>query len=78
MFLIAILEFFRDLFDVIQSWFFESHIVAKVFLENIQKLHGTPKVIISDHDSIFPSHFWKDLFSCLGIQLAHSSLYHPQ
>jgi hypothetical protein len=45
---------------------------------NIQKLHGTPKVIVSDRDPIFTSHFWKDLFSCLGTQLAHSSSYHPQ
>ena len=41
-------------------------IVAKVFLGSIQKLHGTPKVIVSDHDLIFTSHFWKDLLSCLG------------
>ena len=47
-------------------------------MENIQKLHGTPKVIFSDHDPIFTSHFWKYLFSCLGTQLAHSSPYHPQ
>ena len=52
--------------------------VAKTFLENIQKLHGTPKVIVSDCDPIFTSHFWKDLFSCLGAQLAHSSSYNPQ
>ena len=57
--------------------FIES-IEAKKFLENIQKLNGTPKVIVSDRDPIFTSHFWKDLFSCLGTQLAHSSSYHPQ
>jgi len=57
---------------------FTASAVAKVFLENIQKLHGTPKVIVSDRDPIFTSHFWKDLFSCLGTQLAHSSSYHPQ
>ena len=57
---------------------FTASIVEKVVLENIQKLHGTPKVIVSDHDPIFTSHFWKDLFSCLGTQLAHSSSYHPQ
>ena len=57
---------------------FTASIVAKFFLENIQKLHGTPKVIVSDRDPIFTSHFWKDLFSCLDTQLAHSSSYHPQ
>ena len=57
---------------------FIASIVAKVFLDNIQKLHGTPKVIVSDRDTIFTSHFWKVSFSYLGTQLAHSSLYHPQ
>ena len=57
---------------------FITSVVEKIFLENIQKLHGTPKVIASDHDPIITSHFWKDLFSCLGTQLAHSSSYHPQ
>jgi hypothetical protein len=57
---------------------FTKCIVAKVFLENTQKLHGARKVIVCDCDHIFISHFWKDLLSCLGTQLAHSSLYHPQ
>ena len=60
------------------SHLFIASIVAKVFLENIQKLHGTPKVIVSDCDLIFTSHFWKDFFSCLGTQSAHSSSYQPQ
>ena len=57
---------------------FTSRIVEKVFFDNIQKLHGTPKVIVSDHDPIFTIHFWKDLFLCLGTQLAYCYLYHPQ
>ena len=44
---------------------FTASIVAKVLMENIQKLHVTPKVIVSDRDPIFTSHFWKDLVSCL-------------
>ena len=68
----------KDVHFIALSHPFTTSIVAKVFLENIQKLHGTLKVIVSDHDPIFTSHFWKDLFSCLGTQLAHSSSYHPQ
>ena len=60
------------------SYPFKESIVAKNFLENIQKIHGTTKVIVIDRDPIFTSHFWKDLFSCLGTQLDHSSSYHPQ
>jgi hypothetical protein len=44
----------------------------------VQKLHGSPKIIVSDRDPIFTEHFWIELFSCLGTQLAHSSSYHPQ
>ena len=47
-------------------------------METIQKLHGNPKIIVSDRDPIFTGNFWTKLFSCLGTQLAHSSSYHPQ
>ena len=47
-------------------------------MEIIQKLHGNPKIIVSDRDPIFTGNFWMELFSCLGTQLAHCSSYHPQ
>jgi transposase InsO family protein len=47
-------------------------------METVQKLHGNPNIIVSDRDPIFTGHFWIELFSCLGTQLAHSSSYHPQ
>ena len=47
-------------------------------METIQKLHGTPNIIVTDIDPIFTRNFWIELFSCLGTQLAHSSSYHPQ
>ena len=57
---------------------FKSSLVANTFIENIQKLHGYPKIIVSDRDPIFTGNFWTELFSCLGTQLAHNSSYHPQ
>jgi transposase InsO family protein len=57
---------------------FKASTVATAFMETVQKLHGSPKIIVSDRDPIFTGHFWKKLFSCLGTQLAHSSSYHPQ
>jgi hypothetical protein len=57
---------------------FKARIVAIAFMETVQKLHGGPKIIVSDKDPIFTRNFWTKLFSCLGTQLAHSSSYHPQ
>jgi hypothetical protein len=57
---------------------FKASTVSTAFMETIQKLHGNPKIIVSDRDPIFTGNFWTELFSCLGTQLAHSSSYHPQ
>lgn len=52
--------------------------VAQAFMENVYKLHGLPKSIISDRDNIFTSAFWKDLFRLTDTQLLMSLSYHPQ
>jgi hypothetical protein len=52
--------------------------VAKVFLEQVYKLHGMPQSIVSDRDPIFTSNFWKELFSLAKVQLRLSTAYHPQ
>ncbi|XP_071714207.1 uncharacterized protein [Rutidosis leptorrhynchoides] len=39
--------------------------VAKAFLDTIYRLHGLPKVIVSDHDKVFLSLVWKELFKLL-------------
>jgi hypothetical protein len=43
--------------------------VAKVFFNNVVKLHGLPKMIASDRDKVFTSIFWKELFKLLDTQL---------
>ena len=57
---------------------FKASTFAIAFMETIQKLHGNPKIIVSDRDPIFTGNFWMELFSCLGTELAHISSYHPQ
>jgi transposase InsO family protein len=57
---------------------FKYSTVATTFMEKVQKIHGIPKIIVSDRYPIFTGNFWTELFSCLGTQLAHSSSYHPQ
>jgi transposase InsO family protein len=58
----------------------EHHYIASstTFLNNIVKLHGLPKTIVSDRDKVFTSSFWKSLFEMLDIELKLSSTYHPQ
>lgn len=36
--------------------------LAQKFLENIFKLHGMPKTIVSDRDCVFLSAFWRKFF----------------
>ena len=52
--------------------------MANIFLDNIFKLHGPPKIIVSDRDRIFTSKFWQELFSALKVQLHFSTAYHPE
>ncbi|GJW21472.1 putative mitochondrial protein [Tanacetum coccineum] len=52
--------------------------VAGLFLDNIYKLHGLPKTIVSDRDKVFTSLFWKSLFKMLKVELHLSSAYHLQ
>ena len=47
-------------------------------MKEIFKLHGVPKVIVSDRDAKFTRNFWKSLFKGLGTQLNFSTVYHPQ
>jgi transposase InsO family protein len=52
--------------------------VAKVFLNQIYRLHGLPNAIVSDHDRLFTSHFWQELFRLVDVKLQMSTSYHPQ
>jgi len=52
--------------------------VAKVFMQEIYKLHGLPLGIISDRDRIFTSQVWQKLFHMCHTELNMSSSYNPQ
>ena len=52
--------------------------LADIFLKHIFRLHGVPKVIISDRDPKFTGNFWKSLFKGLNTTLNFSTSFHPQ
>jgi hypothetical protein len=47
-------------------------------MKEIFRLHGVPKMVISDRDVKFTSNFWKTLFAGLETNLNFSTSYHPQ
>jgi len=49
-----------------------------LFLQNIVRLHGLLKEIISDRGSVFTSKFWQQLLSQLQIKSNLSTAFHPQ
>ncbi|QRV96227.1 Transposon Ty3-I Gag-Pol polyprotein [Ceratobasidium sp. AG-Ba] len=57
---------------------FRSKDIAELMYENIYKIHGIPKVIVSDRDSLFTSTFWSESNRLMGIQTRMSSAYHPE
>ena len=52
--------------------------IAKLFVDSVVRVHKLPKTIVSDRDSRFTSHFWRELFKNIGTTLAMSSGFHPQ
>lgn len=52
--------------------------VAKLFFDQVYKLHGLPDSIVSDRDKIFTSNFWQELFKLCRVTLCMRSSYHPQ
>lgn len=52
--------------------------VAKLFHNQVYKLHGMPTMIVSDRDKVFTSKLWKELFRLADVTLNMGSTYHPQ
>jgi len=52
--------------------------IARLFLDNIFRLHGLPDSIISDRSTQFVSSFTRALTDLLGIQQKVSTAFHPQ
>lgn len=52
--------------------------LTRMYIKEIDRLHGVPISIISDRDSRFTSWFWQLLQKSLGTNLDMITTYHPQ
>ena len=52
--------------------------VAKLYLSQVFKLHGAPKLIISNRDKVFTGNVWQELMKLLGTSVQLSTAYHPK
>ena len=63
-------------FILVKSTFGTTQVVD-VFLKEIVRQHGVPKMIVSDRYANFTTAFWKGLFGGMGTKLNFSTAYHP-
>ena len=52
--------------------------IAKIYRDDIWKLHGIPRKILSDRGPQFASKFMEELTKTLGIKRQLLRIYHPQ
>ncbi|KAE9162108.1 hypothetical protein PF004_g30599 [Phytophthora fragariae] len=52
--------------------------VARLFIDNIWKLHGMPSNIVSDRDRKFVSKFWQYVFKSIGTKLCMTVAHRAQ
>ena len=52
--------------------------LARLFRDNIWKLHGLPESIVSDRRPQFAAGLTKELNRMLGIKMKLSTVFHPQ
>eukprot|EP00922_Rhytidocystis_sp_ex-Travisia-forbesii_P044667 GHVS01066588.1.p1 GENE.GHVS01066588.1~~GHVS01066588.1.p1 ORF type:complete len:185 (-),score=5.54 GHVS01066588.1:409-963(-) len=49
-----------------------------MYYSEVFRLHGVPKVIISDRDRLFRAALWREMHELMGTKLAYTSPYYPQ
>ena len=52
--------------------------LANLYVQEIVRLHGVPKFIVSDRDAWFTSKFWRSVQHAMGTNLKFSTAFHPQ
>ena len=57
---------------------FTAERLARIFIQEIVRLHGVAESIVSDRGSTFTSRFWRSFQEAMGTGLDYSSPFHPQ
>lgn len=57
---------------------FTTFVSARMFLDNVYKLHGFTQSIVSDRDKNFINLFWKELLTLLGAEAQMHTTNFPQ
>ena len=52
--------------------------IVDLFFQEIVRLRGILRIVVSDRDAQFLSHFWGSLWRLVGSKLLFSTTYHPQ
>ena len=52
--------------------------LARLYVQNVVRLHGVTSAIIFDRDSRFTSRFWQSLQKEMGTELKFSTAFHTQ
>ena len=52
--------------------------LARLYINEIVRLHGAPVSIVSDRDRRFVSQFWESMHKAMGTNLKFSTAFHPQ
>ncbi len=56
----------------------DARTAARLLIDNVVRLHGVPRVLVSDRDPRFRSTIYQTLIAQLGIKHGFSTAYHPQ
>ena len=52
--------------------------LGELFFTHVFRLHGLPRIVVSDRDARMTDEFWRTLFRLAGVKLNMSTPMHPQ